>query len=158
MRGRIEQIEKALMPKRRSAKFMSGDTVQVHVKVKEGDKERVQIFEGVVIALHGGGLGESFTVRKVVQGEGIERIFMINSPRVSKVVVKKRGKVRRAKLYYLRGKAGRAGRVEEVFGSAGELAQEAAEDEAAEKAASAAAAAAQEAAKPAATPVEAAKK
>ncbi|HLG42243.1 MAG TPA: 50S ribosomal protein L19, partial [Planctomycetota bacterium] len=87
MRGRIEQIEKVLMPKRRSAKFMSGDTVQVHVKVKEGDKERVQIFEGLVIALHGSGLGESFTVRKVVQGEGIERIFMLNSPRVAKIVV-----------------------------------------------------------------------
>lgn len=124
MRGRIEQIEKALLPKRRTPKFLPGDTVQVHVKVKEGDKERVQIFEGIVIAHRGSGSGESFTVRKVVQGEGIERIFMVHSPRISKIVVKKRGKVRRAKLYYLRQKSGRAGRVEEVLGTAGEQAQE----------------------------------
>jgi large subunit ribosomal protein L19 len=135
MRGRIEQIEKALLPKRRAPKFLPGDTVQVHLKVREGDKERVQIFEGLMIAHRGAGPGESFTVRKVVQGEGIERIFMLNSPRIAKIVVKKRGKVRRAKLYYLRGKVGRAGRVEEVFGTAGELAREQAEAEAAERAA-----------------------
>lgn len=135
MKGKIEQIEKVLLPKRRAAKFLPGDTVQVHVKVKEGDKERVQIFEGVVIAHRGSGPGESFTVRKVVQGEGIERIFMVQSPRISKIVVKKRGKVRRAKLYYLRDKVGRAGRVEEVLGTAGELAQQQAEADASERAA-----------------------
>jgi large subunit ribosomal protein L19 len=112
----MDDIEKALTTKRRTPKFRAGDTVQAHVRVREGEKQRVQIFEGIVISRRGGGTNETFTVRKVVQGEGIERVFQLQSPGLAKIVVKKRGKVRRAKLYYLREKKGRAGRVEELFG------------------------------------------
>ncbi len=93
--------------------FRSGDTVRVHVRVVEGDKERIQVFQGVVIARRGGGTRETFTVRKISGGVGVERIFPLHSPIVDKIEVVRRGKVRRAKLYYLRGLRGKAARIDE---------------------------------------------
>jgi len=94
--------------------FGSGDTVRVHAKVIEGNKERIQVFEGVVIARKHGGISETFTVRKISHGVGVERTFMLHSPRVDKIEVVRRGKVRRAKLYYLREKIGKAARIKEL--------------------------------------------
>ena len=91
-----------------------GDTVQVHVKVVEGTRERIQVFEGVVIKIKGGGIRETFTVRRVAYGVGVERTFPLHSPRIDKIVVKRHGKVRRAKLYYLRNLTGKAARIKEV--------------------------------------------
>ena len=99
--------------KRNITNFAIGDTVRVSVKVVEGDKERIQPFEGVVIAKRGGGIRETFMVRKVSFGIGVERIFPLHSPIINRVEVLKRGRVRRAKLYYLRGKKGKAGKVKE---------------------------------------------
>lgn len=114
MRGKIELVEEEYL-KKRISKFSPGDTVQIHVKLKEQDKERVQIFEGIVIGVRGTGLGRMVTVRKVVQGEGVERIFPVHSPKIAKISVMKRGRVRRAKLYYLREREGRKARIEEIF-------------------------------------------
>ena len=91
--------------------FEIGDTVKVHVKIKEGDKSRIQVFEGTVIAKKHGGISETFTVRRVAHGCGIERVFPLHSPVVEKVEVIRNGKVRRAKLYYLRDRVGKAARV-----------------------------------------------
>lgn len=93
--------------------FAIGDTVKVHVKIKEGDRERIQIFEGTVISRRGGGISESFTVRRVAYGCGVERVFPIHSPNVEKVQVVTRGKVRRSKLYYLRDRVGKAAKVKQ---------------------------------------------
>ena len=93
--------------------FKPGDTVRVHVKVVEGDKERIQVFEGTVLGRSGGKNRETFTVRKMSYGVGVERIFPVNSPRIDKIEVTMRGAVRRAKLYYLRDRAGKAARVAE---------------------------------------------
>jgi large subunit ribosomal protein L19 len=93
--------------------FRAGDTVKVHVKVSEGGKERVQIFQGIVIARRGSGTRETFTVRKISSGIGVERIFPLHGPVIDKIEVVRRGKVRRAKLYYLRGLRGKAARIEE---------------------------------------------
>ena len=93
--------------------FRSGDTVRVHVKVVEGNKERIQVFQGVVIARKGGGTRETFTVRKVSSGVGVERVFPLHSPIIDKVEVVRHGKVRRAKLYYLRDRQGKAARIKE---------------------------------------------
>ncbi|HHU32273.1 MAG: 50S ribosomal protein L19 [Zhaonellaceae bacterium] len=93
--------------------FQPGDTVRVHVKVVEGNRERIQAFEGVVIAKKGGGLTETFTVRRVSYGVGVERTFPIHSPRIDKIEVLRRGKVRRAKLYYLRERTGKAARIKD---------------------------------------------
>lgn len=93
--------------------FRAGDTLRVHVKVSEGDKQRIQLFQGVVIARRGTGTGESFTVRKMSGGIGVERVFPIHSPVLDKIEVVRRGRVRRAKLYYLRGLRGKAARIEE---------------------------------------------
>jgi large subunit ribosomal protein L19 len=93
--------------------FQSGDTVRVHVRVVEGEKERIQVFEGVVIARKGGSNRETFTVRKISYGIGIERIFPLHSPMIEKIDVIRMGRVRRAKLYYLRDKKGRAARIRE---------------------------------------------
>jgi len=93
--------------------FDAGDTVKVMVRVREGDKERLQAFEGVVIARRGGGPGETFTVRKISAGVGVERVFPLHSPMYSKIEVVRRGRVRRAKLYYLRGLSGKASRIAE---------------------------------------------
>ena len=93
--------------------FAAGDTVNVHVKIREGNKERIQVFQGLVIQRKNSGAGESFTVRKISNGIGVERIFPILSPNVDKIEVLRRGKVRRARLYYMRGKQGKAARVKE---------------------------------------------
>lgn len=93
--------------------FRPGDTVRVHVKVVEGARERIQVFEGVVIRRRGSGLQETFTVRRMSYGVGVERIFPVHSPRVDKIEVARRGKVRRAKLYYLRDRVGKAARIKE---------------------------------------------
>jgi large subunit ribosomal protein L19 len=93
--------------------FAAGDTVNVHVKIREGNKERVQVFQGLVIQRKNSGAGESFTVRKISNGIGVERIFPILSPNIDKIEVLRRGKVRRARLYYMRGKQGKAARVKE---------------------------------------------
>jgi len=93
--------------------FKPGDTVRVHVKVIEGDRERVQVFEGIVMRRSGGGLSETFTVRKISAGVGVERLFPLHSPLIEKIEVVRRGRVRRAKLYYLRDRVGRAARIEE---------------------------------------------
>lgn len=93
--------------------FGPGDTVKVHVKVVEAERERIQIFEGTVLRRQGGGLRETFTVRKISNGVGVERTFLVHSPRVDAIEVTRRGSVRRAKLYYLRERVGRAARVKE---------------------------------------------
>ena len=94
--------------------FNVGDTVKVHVRVKEGTRERIQVYEGTVIAKKNGGISETFTVRRVTYGVGVERVFPVHSPNVAKVEVVRRGKVRRAKLYYLRGKVGKAAKVKTI--------------------------------------------
>ncbi|MGI6126041.1 MAG: 50S ribosomal protein L19 [Planifilum sp.] len=94
--------------------FKAGDTVRVHVKVIEGQRERIQVFEGVVIQRRGGGISETFSVRKVSYGVGVERTFPLHSPRIDKIEVVRRGKVRRAKLFYLRKLRGKAARIKEV--------------------------------------------
>ena len=93
--------------------FHSGDTVRVHVRVIEGEKERTQLFEGIVIQRKGGGIQETFTVRKITQGIAIERIFPVNSPRLAKIERLREGRVRRARLFYLRGRKGKSARIRE---------------------------------------------
>ena len=95
-------------------RFRPGDTVKVHVKIKEGDKYRIQVFEGVIIARKHNGISSTFTVRKVSSGYGVERIFPTHSPIIEKMEVVKSGKVRRARLYYLRGRRGKAARLKEI--------------------------------------------
>ena len=108
----IESIEQEQMNKEIPG-FAPGDTVIVQVKVKEGSRERLQAFEGIIIAKRNRGLNSSFTVRKISHGEGVERVFQTCSPMVSAIQVKRRGDVRRAKLYYLRGRTGKAARIKE---------------------------------------------
>ena len=108
----IEALENEQMAKK-IPEFSPGDTVIVQVKVKEGARERLQAFEGIVIAKRNRGLNSSFTVRKISHGEGVERVFQTYSPVVSEIQVKRRGDVRRAKLYYLRGRTGKAARIKE---------------------------------------------
>ena len=107
----VEMVEKTQLVDR--PEMRSGDTVRVHVKVREGDKERIQIFEGMVIGMHRGGARASFTVRKVSFGQGVERIFPLHSPTVDKIEVVRSAKVRRAKLYFLRDLRGKAARMKE---------------------------------------------
>lgn len=109
----IEQLEQEQKRGKELPEFAPGDTVQVSVRVREGERERVQVFEGVVIAMRRRGLGSSFTVRKISYGEGVERVFQTHSPLVDGVKVKSRGRVRRAKLYYLRSLRGRSARIRE---------------------------------------------
>ncbi len=108
----IEELEKEQMD-RTIPEFAPGDTVVVQVKVKEGNRERLQAFEGVVIAKRNRGLNSAFTVRKISHGEGVERVFQTYSPVIAGVQVKRKGDVRRAKLYYLRGRTGKAARIKE---------------------------------------------
>jgi large subunit ribosomal protein L19 len=108
----IEAIEQEQMSKE-IPEFSPGDTIVVQVKVKEGTRERLQAFEGIVIAKRNRGLNSSFTVRKISHGEGVERVFQTYSPTVDSIAVKRRGDVRRAKLYYLRGRTGKAARIKE---------------------------------------------
>ncbi len=108
----IDQIEKEQLRKDITP-FNIGDTVRVNVKVKEGDKERIQAYEGVVIAKKGSGVRETFTVRRVSFGIGVERTFPLHSPRIDKIVVTRKAKVRRAKIYYIRNLSGKAAKVKE---------------------------------------------
>ncbi|HYG61482.1 MAG TPA: 50S ribosomal protein L19 [Thermoanaerobaculia bacterium] len=108
----LQQVEQPYV-QREVPEFRPGDTVRVHVRVVEGDKERIQVFQGVIIARRGGGTRETFTVRKVSGGIGVERIFPLHSPNVDRIEVIRRGRVRRAKLYYLRELRGKAARIEE---------------------------------------------
>jgi large subunit ribosomal protein L19 len=110
----IQKIEAE--QKKRELNFRSGDNVRVHVKISEGDKERIQVFEGVVVALKRGGNRASFTVRKVSYGVGVERIFPVHSPNIDKLEVTSSGNVRRARLFYLRDRAGKAARLREREG------------------------------------------
>ena len=105
---RMEQVKPEVVD------FAVGDSVKVYVKIIEGDTERQQVFAGVVIARRGSGVEETFTVRRVTAGQGVERVFPLNSPRIGKIEVTRRGRVRRAKLYYLRSKVGKAAKVKEV--------------------------------------------
>lgn len=110
--NKLEQVEQEYL-RQDIPEFRPGDTLKVHVRVSEGDKERVQVFQGVVIARRGGGTGESFTVRKISGGIGVERVFPLHSPVLDSIEVVRRGKVRRAKLYYLRRLRGKAARIDE---------------------------------------------
>lgn len=110
----IDIVEKKRL--RNPGSFQVGDTVDVHVKIIEGNKERVQIFTGIVIARRGKGISESFKVRRIVAGEGVERSFPFHSPRIDKIEVRKKGRVRRAKLYFMRGRSGKSTRLKEVMG------------------------------------------
>jgi large subunit ribosomal protein L19 len=110
----LKSVEKSsLKPAKEIVPFAIGDTVDVHTKILEGDKERIQIFSGVVIARSGSGAREMFTVRRIVAGQGVERKFPLHSPRVAKIEVKRSGVVRRAKLYYMRERSGKATRLRE---------------------------------------------
>ena len=113
----IQQLEKEeldrLAATRAIPDFQAGDTLRVNVKIKEGDRERVQAYEGVCIGRQGGGVNESFTVRKISFGEGVERVFPLYSPNIESIEVKRRGVVRRAKLYYLRDRRGKSARIAE---------------------------------------------
>ena len=112
MNRTVEAIGNAYL-KAQPAEFEIGDNVDVHVRIKEGDRERIQIFSGVVIGRGGRGINAGFTVRHIFQGEGVERVFPLHCPSVEKVEVKRKGKVRRAKLYYLRARSGRGSRLAE---------------------------------------------
>jgi large subunit ribosomal protein L19 len=119
----IEQLEKeqvaTVAAQRTVPDFGPGDTIIVNVKVKEGDRSRVQAYEGVCIARSGGGINENFTVRKMSYGEGVERVFPVYSPMIDSIKVVRHGKVRRAKLYYLRGRTGKSARIAEKQRAAG---------------------------------------
>jgi large subunit ribosomal protein L19 len=110
--GAIEAVERTQMTER--PRMQAGDTVRVHVKVREGDKERIQVFEGIVIGMHRGGVRASFTVRKVSFGQGVERIFPLHSPTIQKIEVVRSARVRRAKLYFLRDLKGKAARMRDT--------------------------------------------
>ena len=113
MRNKLLDIAEQSSLRAEPLQFAVGDTVDVHTRILEGNKERIQIFSGVVIARRGSGTGEMFTVRRVVQGEGVERTFPVNSPKIALVDVKRHARVRRAKLYYLRERTGKATRLKE---------------------------------------------
>jgi large subunit ribosomal protein L19 len=129
----IETLEKEeadrLLAMRAVPEFQAGDTVRVNVKIKEGERERVQAYEGVCIARGGQGINESFTVRKISFGEGVERVFPVMSPMIESIEVKRRGVVRRAKLYYLRDRRGKSARIaERQMARKEDISTEAAED------------------------------
>jgi large subunit ribosomal protein L19 len=113
MKNRLIALVEETGLKKEIPNFEIGDTVDVHQRILEGQKERIQIFNGVVIARRGEGMREMFTVRRIVQGEGVERQFPLNSPKIAKIEVKRTGQVRRAKLYYLRDRVGKATRLRE---------------------------------------------
>src|SRR6516165_7166315 len=113
MKNRLIQLVEESAVKKEVPEFDIGDQVDVHVRILEGEKERIQIFGGVVIGRRGEGMRETFIVRRIVQGEGVERIFPLHSPKIAKIEVKRTGRVRRAKLYYLRKRVGKATRLRE---------------------------------------------
>lgn len=112
MQNIISEITKDQL--RELPQFRAGDTVRLHVKVVEGTRERIQLYEGVVIKRRGGGISETFTVRKISNGVGVERTFPVHTPKIEKIDVVRRGRVRRAKLYYLRSLRGKAARIKEI--------------------------------------------
>ena len=112
----IKQLEQDQL-KESITDFAIGDTIRVHIRIIEGDKERIQMFQGTVIARKGQGLSETFSLHRVSYGEGMERVFLLHSPRIAKIEVVKRGKVARAKLYYLRGKTGKSAKVSQMLGA-----------------------------------------
>lgn len=109
----VQKISQEQAKQDRFPNFVIGDTIKVHYKIKEGGKERVQVYTGTVIARKGGGVMESITVRRISYGEGVERVFPLNSPNIDKIEIERHGKVRRAKLYYLRDLAGKKARIKE---------------------------------------------
>jgi large subunit ribosomal protein L19 len=113
MKNRLLALVEEAGARKDIANFEVGDQVEVHQRILEGQKERIQVFSGVVIARRGEGLRETFTVRRIVQGEGVERIFPLHTPKIAKIEVKRTGRVRRAKLYYLRKRVGKATRLRE---------------------------------------------
>jgi len=122
MKNRVMALVEEKYAKKDLPKFAIGDQVDVHQRILEGQKERIQVFSGTVIARRGDGLRETFTVRRVVQGEGVERIFPIHSPKIAMIDVKRTGEARRAKLYYLRKRVGKATRLRERKEKEGEVA------------------------------------
>lgn len=112
-RQRVQEVCAAAKVNRQIPEFTIGDTVDVHLRFLEGEKERIQVYNGLVISMRGHGATAMFTVRRIVQGEGVERIFPLESPRIAKLEVKRHGEVRRAKLYYLRDRVGKATRLRE---------------------------------------------
>jgi large subunit ribosomal protein L19 len=130
MKNRLLALVEETDLKKDVARFEIGDQVDVHQRILEGQKERIQVFGGVVIARRGEGMREMFTVRRIVQGEGVERIFPVNSPKIAKIEVKRTGAVRRAKLYYLRKRVGKATRLRERKAKTGESGAKAAKSEA----------------------------
>jgi large subunit ribosomal protein L19 len=122
MKNRVMALVEEKYAKKDLPKFAIGDQVDVHQRILEGQKERIQVFSGTVIARRGDGLRETFTVRRVVQGEGVERIFPIHSPKIATIDVKRTGEARRAKLYYLRKRVGKATRLRERKEKEGEVA------------------------------------
>lgn len=112
----IEKVEQMQLRKE-LPEFSIGDTISVHIRIIEGDKERTQVFTGTVIARRGTGLSETFALHRVAYGEGMERVFLLHSPRISKIELVKRGRVRRAKLYYLRGTSGKKAKVRNLLGA-----------------------------------------
>ncbi len=147
MQNRLMELVEQSSMKKEIPKFEIGDTVDVHVRILEGEKERIQIFNGVVIARSGTKTREMFVVRRIVQGEGVERKFPVHSPRIADIAVKRSGKVRRAKLYYLRNLSGKAVRLKERFPSGTATAEQAKAAKAERRAARAARKAAKEQAK-----------
>lgn len=120
MKNKLMELVEATQIKKDGAPFTIGDQVEVHQLILDGEKQRTQVFAGVVIAMKGDGMREMFTVRRIVQGEGVERMFPLNSPKIAKIEVKRTGAVRRAKLYYLRKRVGKATRLRErVKGKSG---------------------------------------
>jgi large subunit ribosomal protein L19 len=109
----VEKISREQIKQDNHPDFVVGDTIKVHYKIKEGGKERIQVYTGTVIARKGGGVMESVTVRRISYGEGVERVFPLNSPNIDKIEIDRHGKVRRAKLYYLRDLAGKKARIKE---------------------------------------------
>lgn len=120
MRHKLLDLAEQTSLRENPLNFAVGDTVDVHTRILEGDKERIQIFSGVVIGRRGQGTNEMFTVRRIVAGEGVERTFPVNSPKVAEVVVKRHAHVRRAKLFYLRDRVGKSTRLQERRAKAGE--------------------------------------
>ena len=120
MRHKLLELAEASSLRENELNFTIGDTVDVHTRILEGNKERIQVFSGVVIAKRGHGINESFTVRRIVAGEGVERTFPLHSPKVADVIVKRHARVRRAKLFYLRDRIGKATRLRERRARQGE--------------------------------------
>src|SRR5438309_10902756 len=120
MKNRLLALVEEAAVKKDVPDFRIGDLVDIHQRILEGQKERIQVFGGVVIARRGEGMRETFTVRRIVQGEGVERIFPLHSPKIAKIEIKRTGRVRRAKLYYLRERVGKATRLRERRGKEGD--------------------------------------